>query len=254
VKIAATVWASYRLLFANFGAFSSSALLWVLLAALPVLFANLTLPIERPDDDQMALVNMAPGLLTMIVSIAASICVAIVWHRFVILGERAGRLLPASMEVVGPFVVRVLAASVPLGIWVIFVATVLADDETIALTVAIYAGASILFALSARFLLILPASATGDRVTTARMSWRVTAGQGFALCVGLLACDLPWIAAGIAIDYVTFDYEINSLESAGAFAVTQFLDLARNAIWTTFLSFAYLEFVRPVQAQADHFS
>ena len=235
MKVTATVWASYRLLFANFGAFSSSALLWVLLAALPALFANLTLPIERPDEDQMTLVDMAPGLLTMIVSIAASICVAIVWHRFVILGEPAGRMLPASMEVVGPFAVRVLAALVPLAIWVIFVATMLADDETIALTAAIYAGTSILFALSAQLLLILPASATGDGATTARVSWRVTAGQGVTLCVGLLACDLPWIAASIAIDYVTFDYEINSLEYAGAFAVTQFIDLPRNALWTTFL-------------------
>jgi hypothetical protein len=190
----------------------------------------------------------------MIVSIAASICVAIVWHRFIILGERAGRLLPASMEVVGPFVVRVLAASVPLAVWVIVVIWALPDDETIAVSAAIYAGTSILFALFARFLLILPASATGDRATTAHVSWRVTARQGFALCVGLLACDLPWTAAVIAIDYITFDYEINTLESAGAFAATQFLDLARNVIWTTFLSFAYLEFVRPVQAQADHFS
>lgn len=254
MRVAETVWASYRVLFANFGAFVQVAIRWAIVAALPGAAGNLAFGVTPPDDANVALVYLAPSLLTVIISTTGSICLAIVWHRYVILGEPVWRFFPTTTDVIGPFLVRVIAAMVPTAIWAIFVMWMFWETENPLQNAAMFFGASFFLALSARLLLILPATAASDISTTVQASWRATRGQSAALFIGLLACDLPFTAVSAAVDYATFDYEINSLESIAAIAVVQVIDLARVVTWTAFMSYAYLEFVRPTQTQAEQFS
>ena len=253
MRVAETVWAAYRRLFDNLAAFFPIALAWVFVTALPSVTALLTVDANLPESDDATLLAIAPTLLTLLLSMAASVCVAIVWYRFVIRAEPAQRFFPAAPEVIAPYVTRLLVASLPTAFLAALIIWTSWEDDGPLQGTAIYVGASLMLAAMARFLMVLPASATGDTTTTARQSWHATQGQGLALFAGLLACDLPLTTAIVAVDYLTFDYDLNSLEGIGAFAVTQTLDLARNVVWTSFMSFAYLEFIRPVQTQAEHF-
>ncbi|MFM9864317.1 MAG: hypothetical protein ACKVRO_11990 [Micropepsaceae bacterium] len=254
MRVAETVLASYRLLFANAGALLQVAVAWAIIAALPGAAGNLAFGVTPPDDASAGLVYLAPSLLTVIIGTAGSICLAVVWHRYVILGEPVWRFFPTTTDVIGPFLVRVIAAMVPAAIWAIFVMWMFWESEHPLQNAVMFFGASFFLALCARLLLILPATAAGNPSTTFQASWRATRHQGAALVVGLLACDLPFTAISAALDYATFDYEINSLGSIAAIAVVQVIDLARVATWTAFMSYAYLEFVRPAQVQAEQFS
>jgi len=253
MRVAATVWAAYRRLFDNLAAFLPIAFAWVFVTALPSAAALAAADADLPDSSGLTLLAVAPALLAVLLSMAASVCVGIVWYRAVIQGEPAQRLFPASTEVIAPYVTRLLVASLPIALPATLILRTSWEDDSPLQAAAIYLATSLVFAASARFLLVLPASATGDTATTAQQSWRATQGQGLALFAGLLACDLPLTSVIVTVEYLTFDYDLNSLEGTGGFAVTQTLDLARNVIWTSFMAFAYLEFIRPVQTQADHF-
>jgi hypothetical protein len=254
MRVAQTVWASYRLLFANFGAFLQIAIRWALLATLASATAQLPWGAKLPEHDDIYLVALAPFLLTFVFSVAGSICLAIVWHRFVILGEPVTRFFPADRDVIGPYFVRAsISMLAPISFYLIVTRAYWDDTEDTAVDAALYAGMTLLLSVGARLWLALPASAVGDRATTFRESWRATQGHGLAMFAGLLACNLPLTIIEFGVDYLTTDYEVFSLEATAAFAAMQVLDLARNAVWTAFISFAYLEFVRPTQAQADHF-
>jgi hypothetical protein len=253
MRVAKTVWAAYRRLFDNLAAFLPIALAWVFVTALPSAAALLAADADLPESSDLTLLAVAPTLLAVLLSLAASVCVAIVWYRAVIQGEPAQRLFPASTEVIAPYITRLLLASLPTVLLATLILWTSWEDESPLQGAAVYLATSLIFAATARFLLVLPASATGDTATTARQSWHATQGQGLALFAGLLACDLPLTSVIVTVDYLTFDYDPNSFEAIGAFAVTQTLDLARNVIWTSFMAFAYLEFIRPVQTQAAHF-
>jgi hypothetical protein len=253
MRAAETVWAAYRRLFDNLAAFLPIAFAWVFVTALPGLAALRTADAKLPEGSDTTLLAMAPILLAVLLSMAASVCLAIVWYRAVIQGEPTQRMFPTSTDVIAPYVTRLLVASLPTVLLSMLILWISWENESPLQGAAIYIASSLIFAATARFLLVLPASATGDNATTARQSWHATQSQGLALFGGLLACDLPLTGVIVAVDYLTFDYDPNSFEGIGAFAVTQTLDLARNAIWTSFMAFAYLEFIRPVEAQADHF-
>lgn len=253
MRVTETVWAAYLLLSRNLASFLSIALAWVLMSAIPSAIALLGADADLPESDDATLIAIAPTFLTLLLSIAGSVCMAIVWYRFVIRGEPVARLFPETTEVIPPYVTRLLVASLPTVVLATLIYWFSWDTVTPIQGASIYVGTSLLFAATARFLLILPASATGDTATTARASWRATDGQTLALFLGLLACDLPFTTVIVAIDYVTFAYDLDSLKGIAAFAVTQVLDLARNVVWAAFMSRAYLQFMHPVQRQADHF-
>ncbi len=249
MRVAETVWAAYRLLFANLGAFLRTAIVWALLAALIAALGGVA---DLPE--QQALVQFAPYLLSLLISTAGSICLAIVWHRFVILGESPSRFFPADRDVLGPYLVRVtVAMAVPLSFFEVAIWTFWDADDSIYVDAAVHTGVAILLAVFARFALVLPAAAIGDRATTFKTSWEATRGHGLPIFAALLACDLPLTLAIVGIDYVTKEYEMYEIESITAFAVMQLFDLARNAVWTIFISYAYLEFIHPTRAQAEHF-
>lgn len=250
MRVVETVWAAYRLLFANLGAFLRTAVRWALLATILAIVSG-----TSRLADQGTLVYITPYLLTLFVSTAGSICLAIVWHRFVILGEPATRFFPADRDVVGPYVVRAtIAMAAPIAFFETASATFWDAEDGIAVDAAVHGTTALLLAAFARFVLVLPAAAVGDRETTFKVSWQATRGRSLAIFVGLLACDLPLTAAIVGIDYATKDHQLYELEGIAAFALMQVLDLARNAIWTIFASYAYLEFANPTRGQADHFA
>lgn len=254
MKIAATVWASYQLLFANFGAFFQIAIRWALLATFATVSSQLVGDVDFPEESGAYFAILAPVLLATILSAAGSICVAIVWHRFAILGEPALRFFPTERDVLGPYVVRATASMIlPIGFFVMMTWIWWDDDESVFRDALTSIGVTLLLAMGVRLWLALPACAVGDRATTFRASWQATRGHGLALCAGLLACDLPLTAAGFAVDQLTSGYDDNSLEGLSALVATLVFDLARNVVWTVFISYAYLELVRPAQAQAEHF-
>lgn len=252
MRVAETVSASYRLLFANLGAFLAAATFWTLLATVP---RALTLVEDAPSIKQYeVLIQVSPFFLAIIFASAGSICLGIVWHRVVILREPAARIVPTT-DVVGRYTVRAMASLVlPLSFF-IAVAWIYRDDsDSLALNAATYAGTSMIYAALARLLLVLPASATGDTATTVRVSLTVTRGRTAAIFFGLLACDLPWNILSFATDAAIPGDDTGSLEATVNYSITLFLNFARVVTWTAFLSYAYLEFVRPAQTQADHFS
>lgn len=248
-----TAGSAYQTFFGNLASFLSVALAWAVITAIPSTIALLGADANLAENDDATLIAIAPTLLTLPLSIAGSVCTAIVWYRFVVRGEPVMRILPANTEVIAPYVTRLLVASLPTVILATLIYWLSWETVSPLQGASLYLGTSFLFAASARLLLVLPASATGDSATTARQSWRATDGQTLALFLGLLACDLPLTTIIIAIDYGTFDNDFDSLAGIAAFAVTQVLDLARNALWATFMSYAYLQFMHPVQRQADHF-
>jgi hypothetical protein len=248
-----TVRAAYLLLFANFGAFLIPALFWTLLttAARALTFATDSAAIG----DGEILVRIGPYLLGLIFAAAGSICMGIVWHRSIILGEPVRRIVPTTNDVIGPYTVRAIASMIlPIALYILVAAIYHQDSDNLVVTAIAYAGTSIILARLGRLLLVLPASAVGDKVTTVRVSLRTTRGRNTAIFLGLLAVDLPWNALAFAIESIFTAPGDETIESIAAFAVTQCLDLARVVTWTAFISYAYLEFIRPTQMQADQFS
>jgi hypothetical protein len=254
MHVAQTVAAAYRTLFANLGPFVLIALSWVVLSALPSFFANLVMGANLPEPDQATLVEAAPAFLMLMISLAAAICVAIVWYRFVLLKEPLLRLLPSTMDTVAPYTVRLLLLMIPTVAWFSAVVWATWEDDSAAPAAIIVVGTSFFFALCARFLLILPAAATGDRALDTRASWRATAGHGLSIFAGMLACDLPLIILIAAVDFATYDYDLHTWGSIASTALSQFLDFIRIALTSSFLAFAYQTLTSPIKAQADHFS
>jgi hypothetical protein len=254
MRFAETAWASYRLLFANWRAFLWPALAWSAAVAAAELLAAITAEAPAADAD-MFLVRLAPYVLYVFVAIAGSTCVSIVWHRFVILGEPPARLFPASVDVIGPYFARMVALMAPMiALYALTTWSTWSDTESVVADAVWYGGTTLLAAAAARLLLILPAAAAGDTATTIRTSWASTRGHGFQIFAGLILCDAPLTLAIFGLDFATRDLDYATPESIVATAAMCFIDLARNALWTVFISFAYVEFVRTVQRQADHFA
>ena len=253
MRFAETAWASYRLLFTNWRAFLLPALAWSAAIAGTELLAAITANAPTAEAD-MFLVRLAPYLLNILIAIGGWLCIAIVWHRFVILGEPASRFFPGSVDVIGPYLARMLALMLPmLAIYAIVMWRYWTESEYTAAQAIWYAGAALMGAAAARLLLIFPASATGDTAITMRMSWAATRGHGLHLFAGLLLCDAPLMLTLFGIDVAIQDLDYQSPESIMATAAMHFIDLARSVVWTTFLSYAYLEFAHPVRSQADAF-
>lgn len=254
MRAAHTVWASYRLLFANLGAFLQIAAGWALVVTLTSELELFLRDTKLPDSERPFLLVLAPSLLTLIVSTAGSICFAVVWHRFVVLGEPARRFFPAVNDVLGPYLARTCVAMlVPMSLYVIVTWAPWRNKDDLLIDIFLFVGMSVLLAAGARLWLALPASAVGDAATTFRQSWAATRGHGAEVFAGLLVCDLPFTAMAIAVDRLTKDFDVDSVEGIAAYAALQMIDLARNVVWTVFVSYAYLEFVRAKQTPADQF-
>lgn len=254
MRVVETVWASYRLLFANFGAFARAGLRWSLLVAATSASGQITTAAALPDDN-MYLIKLAPYLLSVVIGMAGSISFGIVWHRFIILSESPQRIFPSSVDVIGPYSIRATAAmAAPLCLWALVTWGYWDREETLVDLLAWHIGGSLLLTASAPLLLVLPASAVGDIATTVGKSWQATRRHAFALCLGLIACDLPLTAAILFVDLVGYEQDYYSAEATVALVATLLLDFARNALWTIYMSLAYLELIRPKQTQIDHFS
>ena len=154
--------AAYRTFFDNLAAFAPIALAWALISASPSLVALFAATRTLPESEDATLLAIAPTLLTLLLSIAASACVSIVWYRFVIRGEPASRLFPATTEVVAPYVTRLVVASLPTVILATLIYWLSWEVVNPIQGASNYLATSVWFATTARLLLVLPASATGD--------------------------------------------------------------------------------------------
>lgn len=256
MNITQTVWASYRTPFVNPGAFAGAAVFWSIASIGAKATALVLTENALPDSGaNTILVVLAPYLLALIVAVTGSVCLSIVWHRFLILGEAPNRLFPANRDVIGPYFVRSAAAmTLPIGVILLGTWAYRENSDSVVLGALDYFAAPIILARLGRLLLILPASATGDRETTVRESLRITKGRTTSLFLGLIACGLPLSIVTFGLDQWARSFDENSWEELTLLAVESVFDFARNVTWTAFMSFAYLEFVRPPEAQAHHFS
>ncbi len=256
MNITQTVWTSYQTPFVNLGTFAPVAAFWSIASVGAKATALVLTEDIVPDAGaNTILVVLAPYLLALIISVAGSVCLSIVWHRFLILGEAPNRLFPANRDVIGPDFVRCTAAmALPIAVILLGAWAYRESSDSIVLAALSYFAAPVTLARLGRLLLILPASATGDRETTVRESLRATKGRTTSLFLALLACSLPWSVVRFGLDQWAQTFEENSLEELSLLAVESVADFARNVTWTAFMSFAYLEFVRPPEAQARHFS
>jgi hypothetical protein len=211
-----------------------------------------TSPLGATSDD--LLIAVGPDLLPLIVSVAGAVCISLIWHRSVILGESTHRFFPATADVVGPYLVRVMAANLlPLLLLAAVAWRYISNDFELPSAV-FYFLPPLVFALMVRFLLVIPAAAVGDRRLTIWESARLARRHVPQLAVGLLVCDVPWSAASFALDQLSVDFPEDSLEQLGCATLEDIVDFAQSAIWSAFMSLAYLRLVRPNATVAQEFS
>jgi hypothetical protein len=250
----ATVRRAYAALFANLPAFAGVALLWIAASGFVRLSGYVFDGLPLPEGADTELVEIAPDLLAALISLGGNVCLSIVWHRALILGEAANRMFPTTADVVAPYVVRVAAALlVPFALFVALLWRYGDEIETVAGTAVTHFLLPFALILQAPRLLTFPASAVGDASVTFRTSLTLARGHGFALAAGLLACDLPWSAINYGLDGAMYGYGDGSLGEFLLISLSEVVDLARNATWAAFLSFAYLDLVRPAEAAAEQF-
>lgn len=181
-----------------------------------------------------------------VVFLAAMICLSISWHRFIILKEAPGRLLPPSTEIAWRYTWRSLALMVPdLIAASIIIATDFAwtSGESVSAEsdMMINVASALLTAATARIQLALSACAVGDRMGFIA-SWRLTRGSTWPLFWGMLICQLPIQLLDLPVSAFTAELDETSL-GYRLWTYVGFVGAsATGVVIVSFLSFAYLHF------------
>lgn len=259
------VWDAYWAVFARLDRFLYFAVIWLAVGAVVVLMVPeiLELGVER----RMGLERLPPpellsGLAEVVVMLAASICMSIAWHRWIILGEPLGRVFPERTDILAAYTSRVLVfvlvplvVSVAAFVWMTRNQSI--DGDTSGIDAVAYIATTLIVAALARCLLAFAAAAVGDKALTFRAAWRLTAGQWWPFFIGYLACELPFTLTILWLN------DLNAAPADGSVArtpldyIASVIDVTGDIVCATFLSFAYLHFTsgRPSEREpAQYFS
>lgn len=170
--------------------------------------------------------------------------IAIVWHRAYLLGEMQPKIRFGAVEFrfilyfVGFVTLLFIALSIAGGISMGF-----AESSTKWGFVIIISGL-ILFVIAARFLMVFPGIAVGDKRMNYRKSWQITKGNGGDLYGGLL------LIACVCIPIFVIKALISHLGITAiiAWPLQLFMRLICLALLQVFLSISYQFFMPPPQA------
>lgn len=232
--------ASYRLLFANLGAFLGIAWPWMA-SAYVIGYAGGYLTVHTGED-----------VLAVLGAIAVTLCAAIVaakWHRRVLLGAAAVgpamALAGRDLVFIGRAVLLLLATIFPLSILLtvaVFAMFTSGAAMILGMILLCILGTLVTMYVLARFCLILPAAAIDNRAFGWRGSWRATAGVWLRLSGGALVVAVPLAAISKLIENLAIFavYQFNMLPLAIAFGmVSTVLVFLTVALAATYTSLAY---------------
>lgn len=243
VPVWALAAAAYRDVAANWHGLARIGGIWFLLMWLPV----------------TAVWDSPAVLLVDIVALAATVAMAVAWHRHILedapltrwmapLDAGALRYLWRSILCTGMGFGVLLAASTVLVLGTVVTGTefhperldrspLMAVTFVLAVLVATY--------LVGRLQLVFPAAAIGDGATGFFGSWQITKGNGWRLALGLLLVALPVSLAKVGLSQ-TFALLAERTGSIGARALSALFStggtLICAALGAAFISYAYLWF------------
>ena len=253
-----TVWEAHALTFRNGQTLIQIAWLWaaamLLLVAVLNYFVFGSYYIAHKNHFSLSdsVLNEVPEMIELL-AVAA---IAVGWHRFVLLDERAGhsRGIGSTERTRRYFFwafVIVYLAAIPVLIAAILLIgpdryadlSAAPDDVAspvtaldMALAAATLAGVAAVSYVPVRLSLILPARALGHDTITASEVWTRTRGQFWRLFIGFIACGVIMTLMLVAL---VPSNENNALEYARNHALSFVLALLGGMIGVTFLSLAY---------------
>ncbi|MDZ4869086.1 MAG: hypothetical protein SGI91_17325 [Alphaproteobacteria bacterium] len=205
---------------------------------------------------------MLGGLAEFVVLVAASICMSIAWHRWIILGEPLNRVFPERTDILAAYTWRVLvfvlvpvAVSVAAIVWMMRNRVV--EEDVSGTDAVVYIGTTLVVAALARSLLAFSAVAVGDKELTFRAAWRLTAGHWWRFFLGYLACDLPFTMTTLWLNELIAGPADESFARSALEYLATVVDVMGSLVCAAFLSFAYLHFTsgRPsAREPAGYFS
>jgi hypothetical protein len=260
------VWGAYWALVARLDRFAYFVVIWSAVGAVVAVVVPEVLEWSlegRPDLAGAPLSTLLGGLAAFVVLVAASICMSIAWHRWIILGEPLNRVFPERTDILAAYTWRVVVvvALVPAALSVAAIVwmmrnRVVAEDVSGADAV-VYIGTTLVVAALARSLLAFAAVAVGDKELTFLAAWRLTTGHWWRFFLGYLACDLPFTMTMLWLnDLIAGPADESFARSAVEYLATV-VDVMGSLVCAAFLSFAYLHFTsgRPsAREPAGYFS
>lgn len=186
------------------------------------------------------------GVGTMLVSAAASMvalsALAVAWHRRLLLAEPVPGPWPSLDGRIIRYLVHYLAIGLIGSLAFLLAAGVLGllpGAATLALPVAVLAA----LLVTARFQLVLPATAIDERAVTFARSWRLTDGNTLRLFAGLVLAIAPgWLALLVAplLGAVFTALGANLFAQFAILVISATGLLVQAPLMAAYLSFVYL--------------
>jgi len=146
-----------------------------------------------------------------IVTLIAAPAMAVTWHRFAILGERPGHVVPLHLRRTALYIGRMLQVVLVVAALLVLLVPLIVIlpggmRESTFYWIVFLVPLAILAAMMGilvRTGLAFPAAAVDDRVCTLRHSWRRTEGNSWRLFGGLLLVSLPFYIVNSVISFVS---------------------------------------------------
>lgn len=244
------VWGGYWALFARLDRFAYFVVIWSAVGAVVAVVVPEVLEWSlegRADFDRLPPSTILGGLAEFVVLMAASICMSIAWHRWIILGEPLNRVFPERTDTIAAYTWRVLVVVlVPLAVAVVAIVWMVHNrvvtNDLAGTDAVVYIGTTLAVAALARSLLAFAAVAVGDKDLTFRAAWRLTAGHWWQFFLGYLACDLPFTLTMLWLNELNAGPADESFARSAVEYLATVIDVMGSLVCAAFLSFAYLHF------------